>query len=149
MKNGLSSSGIPPKNRNVPVCDVSSEQILAESGRLKQQPFCGMAKSSVQGALRRLTVELAGRAVIRHPYSAHDFRHLFSVRYYEETHHIYGLKEELGHSTVGVTEMYLAGLGALSKAFLGSTRRRFLGQGGTLEYPGISLKLRGIMSGPS
>ncbi len=90
-----------------------SQELLAESGNPKRHPFKNIAKITIQGALRRLTVELAGRGVIRHPYSCHDFRHHFAVRLYRETKDVYAVKEALGHATVGVTEIYLAGMGAL------------------------------------
>ena len=89
-------------------------EILAECGMQKRQPFKGIAKSTVQGAIGRLTKELAGRSVIRHAYSCHDFRHFYAITLYQETQDVYALKEALGHATVSVTEIYLAGLGALN-----------------------------------
>ena len=90
-------------------------EVLSGSGMLKRQPFKGIAKSTVQGAVGRLTRELAVRGVIRHAYSAHDFRHYFAVNLYRETQDVYAVKEALGHATVSVTEIYLAGLGAVSR----------------------------------
>ena len=78
----------------------------------KREPFKGIGRSTVQGALRRLTDELAEIRVIRSRYSAHDFRHFFAVELYRETHDVYAVKEALGHATVSITEVYLAGLGA-------------------------------------
>ena len=75
-------------------------------------PFKGIGKSTIQGALRRVTVELAGWGAIRYPYSCHDLRHFFAVRFYEETRDIVRLQRELGHATVNTTQIYLAGLGA-------------------------------------
>lgn len=63
-----------------------------------------------------MTLEQSGRGVIWHPYSAHDFRHLYAVRLYQETSGVCAVKEVLGHSTVAVTEVYLAGLGALRRS---------------------------------
>lgn len=80
---------------------------------VKRQPFKDLVKVTVQGALRRLTTELSDRGVIRHAYSCHDFRHLYAVQLYQDTKDVYAVKEALGHSTVSVTEIYLAGLGAL------------------------------------
>ena len=90
-------------------------EILSESAMQKRQPFRGIAKSTVQGAIGRLTKELAGRGVIRHAYSCHDFRHYYAIDLYRETQDVYALKEALGHATVSVTEVYLAGLGALNR----------------------------------
>ncbi len=89
------------------------QEILAESGNTKRQPFKGIAKVTIQAGIRRLTVGLSARGVIRHPYSCHDFRHYYAVRLYQETKDIYTVKQELGHATVGVTEIYLSGLKAL------------------------------------
>lgn len=79
----------------------------------KQEPFKGIAKVTIQGAIKRVTEELVASGEIRHRYSAHDFRHFFAVTRYRETHDVYAVKKELGHSTVSVTEVYLAGLGAM------------------------------------
>ena len=89
--------------------------MLEKYGALKRQPFKDLVKVTVQGALRRLTTELSGRGMIRYPYSCHDFRHLYAVSLYQETGDIYGVKEALGHATVSVTEIYLAGLGVLGE----------------------------------
>lgn len=93
-----------------------TRDLLEKYGALKRQPFKDLVKVTLQGALRRLTVELVDRGVIRHPYSAHDFRHLYAVSLYQETGDIYAVKEALGHATVSVTEIYLAGLGALGRS---------------------------------
>ena len=90
-------------------------EVLAESGNVKRQPFKGIAKITIQAVVHRLTVELAGRGVIRHAYSCHDFRHYFAVGLYRDAKDAYAVKEVLGHATVSVTEIYLAGLGALEK----------------------------------
>ncbi|MHC4720092.1 MAG: tyrosine-type recombinase/integrase [Planctomycetota bacterium] len=81
-------------------------------GIVGRWPFKGIGKSTVQGAIRKLTGDLAENGRIRHRYSAHDMRHYFAVRLYQETHDVYAVKEALGHSTTTVTEVYLAGLGA-------------------------------------
>ena len=93
-----------------------TQEVLSESAMLKCQPFRGIAKSTVQGAIGRLTKELEGRSKIRHAYSCHDFRHFYAIDLYHETQDVYALKEALGHATVSVTEIYLAGLGALREA---------------------------------
>ena len=90
-------------------------EVLAENGMQRQRPFKNIARSTVQGAVGRLTRELAGRGVIRHGYSCHDFRHHYAIELYQETKDVYAVKDALGHATVSVTEIYLAGLGALGK----------------------------------
>ncbi len=90
-----------------------SRDMLEKYGALKRQPFKSIARVTIQGALRRLTTKLGDRGVIRHPYSCHDFRHLYAISLYQKTGNIYGVKEALGHAAVSVTEIYLAGMGVL------------------------------------
>ena len=66
----------------------------------------GIAKVTAQGALRRLTRELAAEGEIQHSYSAHDFRHYFAVKEYRLILEVYAVKKELGHATASVTEVY-------------------------------------------
>ena len=98
---------------------VRSFELVAETidqlrgfGSVRREPFKGVALSTVQRAIRKLTGDLADRGRIRHRYSAHDFRHYFAIRLYRETGDVYRIKKALGHATVSVTEVYLAGLGA-------------------------------------
>ena len=92
-----------------------SETVLLETGRMVREPFKGIGRAAIQTGIWRLTVELAARGVIRHAYSCHDFRHYHAVKLYGETKDIYAVKMSLGHATVSVSEIYLAGLGALEK----------------------------------
>ena len=66
---------------------------------------------SVQKAMQRISARLAADGKIRHHHSVHDFRHYFAVKLYRETQDVYAIKAALGHATVSVTEVYLAGLG--------------------------------------
>ena len=88
-----------------------TREILRRCGATRREPFARMPIVTIQGALRRLTVGLFDRGEIRHPYSAHDFRHRFAVALYQETRDVYAVKETLGHANVTVTETYLSGLG--------------------------------------
>ena len=90
-----------------------TREVLEKYGNVKRRPFQGIAKITIQAAIHRLTVELSARGVIRHAYSCHDFRHYYAVGLYQDTKDVYAVKEALGHATVSVTEIYLAGLGAL------------------------------------
>ena len=90
-----------------------SQEILSKNGNMNRQPFKDIAKSSVQGALRKLTLELSACGLIRYAYSCHDLRHYYAVSLYQETGDVYAVKESLGHANVAATEVYLAGLGAV------------------------------------
>ncbi len=92
-----------------------TEMVFTEAGLNREEPFKRIGRAGIQIAVSRLTVEMAGRGVIRHPYSCHDFRHYYAVKLYRETRDIYMVKEALGHASVTVTETYLAGMGALEK----------------------------------
>ena len=102
------------KARQKPLRPVS-HSTLECSGMVKSEPFKSIAKTTVQSAIKRVTEGLVVRGLIRHAYSCHDFRHFFAVRLYQDTRDVYLVKEELGHATVSVTEVYLAGLGAIEK----------------------------------
>jgi integrase len=92
-----------------------SRALLKQVGMARYRPFHEIAKVTLQGALRRFVVELVRRGILRHPYSAHDFRHLFALRIYQETGDVYAVNEALGHATVAVTEVYLSGLGVMDR----------------------------------
>ena len=92
-----------------------TEMVIEEAGLNREEPFKRIGRAGIQIAVSRLTVEMAGRGVIRHAYSCHDFRHYYAVKLYRETRDIYMVKEALGHASVTVTETYLAGMGALEK----------------------------------
>ena len=72
------------------------------------QPISGVS-SRVGGYMRRAAQKAAQEGDEFHPFSHHDFRHLFAVEYLRERRgSIYDLQAELGHSTIAVTERYLA-----------------------------------------
>ena len=65
--------------------------------------------SRVGGYMRRVAQKAAREKVEFEPFSHHDFRHLFAVEYLRLGRgSIYDLQGELGHSTIAVTERYLA-----------------------------------------
>lgn len=74
-------------------------------------PLEGVGVSTIQNGLRRLTVELHEQGAIRYAYSAHDFRHAYAVRVYEETRDVYRVMRALDHANVQTTVTYLAGIG--------------------------------------
>ncbi len=65
--------------------------------------------SRLGGYMRRVARKAAQEKVEFHPFSHHDFRHLFAVEYLRDGRgSIYDLQGELGHATIAVTERYLA-----------------------------------------
>ncbi|MBM7407089.1 MULTISPECIES: tyrosine-type recombinase/integrase [Sphingomonas] len=65
--------------------------------------------SRLGGFMRRVAQKAAREGTEFHPFSHHDFRHLFAVEYLRSGRgSIYDLQGELGHGTITVTERYLA-----------------------------------------
>ena len=50
-------------------------ELLKRCGMCRRSPFSGIAKITVQKAMRRVATALAAGGKIRHAYSAHDFRY--------------------------------------------------------------------------
>ena len=94
--------------------DPETRELLDRLGIVRRDPF-RVGTSTVQGAVTRITGEFAERGEIRHKYTCHDFRHHFAVNLYRKTRDIYAVSRALGHATVAVTEVYLAGLGLEGK----------------------------------
>jgi len=65
--------------------------------------------SRIGGIMRRTARKAAQEKREFHPFSHHDFRHLFAVEYLRNRRgSIYDLQGEMGHSSISVTERYLA-----------------------------------------
>ena len=65
--------------------------------------------SRLGGYMRRVAQSAARDGADFQPFSHHDFRHLFAVEYLRHGRgSIYDLQGELGHTTIAVTERYLA-----------------------------------------
>ena len=92
--------------------EPETKDLLARAGVVRREPFAGIGKSTVQNAFSKIARQLMVYGRIRHQYSWHDLRHYFAVNLYRKTRDVYAVKEALGHATVSITEVYLAGLGA-------------------------------------
>jgi site-specific recombinase XerD len=78
-------------------------------------PFKGIGESTIRGALIRITKKLYAQGEIEAPYSPHDFRHYFAIRFYRESKNdIYSTMKALDHSSIQTTENYLRGLGEIT-----------------------------------
>ncbi|MBB3345955.1 tyrosine-type recombinase/integrase [Sphingomonas sp. BK069] len=105
------------KTRVVPLTRAARE-IMARQPAWKGKPWVfwqgeGDRLSGVSsrpgGYMRRVARQAARDGVEFHPFSHHDFRHLFAVEYLRRGKgSIYDLQGELGHGTIVVTERYLA-----------------------------------------
>ena len=105
------------KLRVVPLT-AAAEKIIDRQPRFIGKPWAfwkgrGERLTEVSSRLGHLTLRVAQKAardsVDFHRFSHHDFRHLFAVEYLRSGRgSIYDLQGELGHSTITVTERYLA-----------------------------------------
>ena len=105
------------KTRVVPLT-LAAEAIIDRQPRYIGKPFVFWKDKGVRlahvstrlaGYNRRVAQKAAREKVDFHPFSHHDFRHLFAVEYLREGRgSLYDLQGEMGHSTITVTERYLA-----------------------------------------
>lgn len=105
------------KTRVVPLT-ATAEAIIGRQPRYVSKPFVFWkgkgarltdVSSRIGGYMRRVARKAARDKVEFHPFSHHDFRHLFAVEYLRNRRgSIYDLQGEMGHSTIVVTERYLA-----------------------------------------
>jgi site-specific recombinase XerD len=91
------------------VPDAVRDAILAAELTLRA-PFGEKKVEQIEDAFRYLTKKLRAAGQIAGRYSAHDLRHAYAVRFYRETHDIYGLRVAMQHASVSVTETYLRSL---------------------------------------
>ena len=70
-----------------------------------------MKPNTLAQHIKRLSKKLLAKKVIDKEFSAHDFRHYFATKYYQETKDSVGLKNELGHASIAVTDIYLQSIG--------------------------------------
>ena len=92
---------------------VAIPEDLAKAFKGARWPFSGLKARAVQAAVRRLTLKLVGGGKIRYPYSPHDYRHRFAANLYRQTRDVFAVQKALGRASLAVTQVYLAGLGAL------------------------------------
>ena len=76
--------------------------------RLRQGTL--MSAAGIESRINKQMRILHKARKIRAAFSAHDFRHLYSVQQYEKTKDIYRVSMLLNHANVAVTQMYLKGL---------------------------------------
>ena len=87
---------------------------IERAGLPLRGPFADRTAQVVKDTFRVLAKRLHAEGKLQAVYSAHDLRHAFAVRLYEQTHDIYRVQQALGHASVAVTENYLRSLGQIS-----------------------------------
>jgi site-specific recombinase XerD len=94
------------------VKDIPPDTLQALEGNT---PFQGIGESTIRGALIRVTKHLHSQGEIEAPYSPHDFRHYFAIKFYRESgNDIYRTMKALNHSSIQTTENYLRGIGEIT-----------------------------------
>ena len=86
----------------------SSRQILQEANLDAAFPFKGYKEKTIQKAMYRFCSRLVRQGFLHRVYNVHSFRHYFAVTFYKRTGNIFELSRRLGHSSVSITQIYLA-----------------------------------------
>ena len=99
---------------------------ITKAGLPLRSPFAGLSAPALAERVRQVTERMHAEGKLKAAYSAHDLRHAFAVRLYQETRDVYAVKTALAHANVTVTETYLRGLGLQStgRAVVPPARRR-------------------------
>jgi site-specific recombinase XerD len=69
-----------------------------------------MKVNSIQKSFERFNKRLLLEGKLKTVYSLHDLRHYAAVKFYSEGKDIIATQRYLGHSSVAVTQVYLASL---------------------------------------
>ena len=83
---------------------------IVKAGLSLRTPFKDWHPAAISKAFEYYATRLHDDGKIHAVYSVHDLRHAFAIRLYQDTRDIYRVKQELGHSSVSVTEAYLRSL---------------------------------------
>ena len=86
-----------------------AEDLLGRLGFDRKRPFKDMKINSIQKSFERFCKRLFTEDKIRTVYSLHDLRHYAAVKHYEAEKDIISTQRYLGHRSVSITQMYLAG----------------------------------------
>ena len=99
------------KARKVRVVELSDEALAVLAGVLRhtQSPWVFWHGQQRPGLYTRAAQRLAAmRKSVGVTWRTHDLRHLYAVRWLQSGRSLYRLKLQLGHSSIAVTELYLA-----------------------------------------
>ena len=90
--------------------DHRAADTLKTLGFDQAKPFKEMKVNSIQKSFERFCKRLYAAGEIRAVYSLHDLRHYAAVKHYDNGKDIIATQRFLGHSSVAITQGYLAGL---------------------------------------
>ena len=86
--------------------------ITLRDNNLQGKPFKSLPVISLQKYIERITSKLFKAGVIRHTYTAHDFRHYFAASFYSGSKDIVKLSRLLNHASIQTTDIYLQSISA-------------------------------------
>lgn len=92
---------------------AAAREAIRRAGLALSRPFVDLSETKIADGIRRKTRRLAAEGKLAAAYSAHDLRHLYTVREYGKDHDIYRVSKLLGHASIQVTESYLKDLGEI------------------------------------
>jgi integrase len=84
-----------------------SIKAIKTAGLDGQTPFSIYTVNNLKTRVLRLTKKLKKEGLIKAAYSAHDFRHYFSVALYRESLDVKKVSAALNHSNISTTDIYL------------------------------------------
>jgi integrase len=100
--------------RRIGAMPHEARKAIERAGLPLRGPFSNRTAQTVKDTFRVLAKRLRVAGKLQAVYSAHDLRHAFAMRLYEQTRDIYRVRQALGHASVSVTEGYLRSLGLTS-----------------------------------
>jgi integrase len=115
LKNGKyhgKSKGKILKENNTAGITLPQEALRAiKAAKLDiKKPFAKYSADAIERRVNRRIGELYQAGKIPASYSAHDFRHYFSVEQYKKKKDIYRVSMLLGHANIAITQTYLKSL---------------------------------------
>ena len=86
------------------ICNIKGMDLFNKT------PFETLTTNALKLRIYRQTMKLYKQGKIQSAYSAHDFRHYYAIKEYEQNKDIYRLCKLLDHSNIAITEGYLKSL---------------------------------------
>jgi site-specific recombinase XerD len=112
--NGGQWAAMTQGKRRIGAMPHEARKAIERAGLPLRGPFSNRTAQTVKDTFRVLAKRLRVAGKLQAVYSAHDLRHAFAMRLYEQTRDIYRVRQALGHASVSVTEGYLRSLGLTS-----------------------------------
>ena len=86
---------------------------IRNAGLKHSNTFENWNDKQLKNLIKYHTKRLFNKGLISYSYSAHDLRHYYAIKKYNETKDIHLVSKLLGHSSIAITENYLKGLNVI------------------------------------